>query len=228
MKWHPLISGVAVIAALSLGCATHCNADVVDRFGKLPRFFYDFTEPVREWGSVDFDSAAYLSEAIELQSLGEKQTVALLRELAKRKDGSKIVPLCRMLFVARKDRVFRAPAFGMPNNCPRSDGSYDWPLEPIAIVDGVPFLITNGYTIAGKPESGAQYLEYCVSECAWNPERFGMPSAQGLHEAYERLRGYTHFDAVVGKVWFPFFKSQIERPNSPQPQRSLPPGPPGP
>jgi hypothetical protein len=199
----------------------------------LPHFFYDY-DPLTvahekhekiediDWAPfmksasmpVDFDSAAYLSLAIEIQALGKEKAIVTLRDLAMRSDGTKVIPLCRLLFVAHEGRPFRAPAFGGPAECPRSDHGH-WPLEPIAIVDGVPFLITDGYVLAGWPESGASYLEYCISDCLWNPERFVMPTKEGFLDASDKICDYVRTTADNGAGWIKFLKSQIARPDQP-------------
>lgn len=189
------------LVGLFINLTSQCGAEVVTRFASLPPF-----------DDHGFNSAAYLRLAIEIQSLGEQRAVASMRELAKRKDNSKLIPLCRMLFVARQGRVFRAPWIGQPAACPRSDGA-GWPLEPIAIVDGVPFLITIGYELGGFPEPGGAYLEYCVAECTWNPERFVLHSRQGIHDAYKHLLALVHLNTDYERVWLPFLEAQVKEPN---------------
>ncbi|MDF9833138.1 hypothetical protein M2103_001360 [Ereboglobus sp. PH5-5] len=146
-------------------------AEIEELFAELPPLFHNYSEKTKEQSEVSFDPKGYMKLAVALQKQGEEHAVSVLRKLAKRSDGSKVVALCRMLFVARKDGAFRAPMWGAPDSLPREDGK-PWPLEPIAIINDIPFLVTMGYDIAGKPESASDYVEYCIAECEWNKRNY--------------------------------------------------------
>src|SRR5262249_46829341 len=102
----------------------------------------------------------------------------------------RVIVLCRMLFTARPGSEFRRPRlgvssfgrFGFPGQ------TEDWLLEPIALVDGVPFLIVNGYQVAGLQEPGPAYLHYCFAECDWSDYRFRPKSQADKAQALETIR----------------------------------------
>ena len=126
------------------------------------------------WGfTSDFRASHFLGEAARLQKLGAPAREAALRELARKsnKRASDIFPLCRMLFEAREGKEFRRPLIGGADFVGNSDYA-DWPLEPIALCQGVPILIVTGYILAGVPELPSMYLEYCFETCKWREERF--------------------------------------------------------
>ena len=110
--------------------------------------------------------------AVHLQSLDVPAREARLRELS-RDPGlvDDFFPLCRMLFEARPEAEFRRPLISLPWFAGGTDFK-DWPLEPITIYRGLPLSIVRGYELAGYPESPQQYLEYCLSKCAWRRQEF--------------------------------------------------------
>lgn len=154
----------------------------------------------------EFKSRAYLALVVELQALGPEEAGRLLRQWSGREDGMKVIPLCRMLFVAREGGVFRGPRLGWGNSCPREDRA-DWPLEPIAVVEGIPFLVSPRHPRMEKAETGREYLEYCLGECDWAKERFTLPGNEAFEAAHRTLC------ALVGGsrkgVWSLYFKQQI-------------------
>lgn len=154
----------------------------------------------------EFNSRAYLALAVELQALGPTEAGRFLHQWSGREDGVKVIPLCRMLFVAREGRVFRGPKLGWGNSCPREDKA-DWPLEPIALVDGIPFLVSPRHPRMDKAETGREYLDYCLSECDWSRQRLLVPGNEAFEAALRNLC------ALVGGsrkgVWSLYFKQQI-------------------
>src|SRR5436190_287734 len=83
----------------------------------------------------------YLATAAKLQALDQKKAIEQLRTLANDpKEGQKVFALCRMLFTNKPGAEFQSPALGAPVFLAGSNYA-DWPLQPIVLVDGVPFYI---------------------------------------------------------------------------------------
>ena len=103
----------------------------------------------------DFQSDAfkvdpYLRAAAALQGMDkDKATETLLALAREEKDGKRVIVLCRMLFTSKAGGEFRRPALGAAAFLGGTTYA-DWPLEPIELVDGVPFLITRGYALEGS------------------------------------------------------------------------------
>ncbi len=172
------------------------------RFGALSPWYS--VGPEARMG--EFHARAYLSLAVELQALGPAEAGRLLRQWSEREDGVKVIPLCRMLFVAREGGSFRGPKLGWGNSCPREDKA-DWPLEPIALVDQIPFLVCPRYARLEKVETGREYVDYCLSECDWGKHRFVMPAEEAFVEAQRKLSGLV--GGTRKGVWSLYFKQQI-------------------
>ncbi|WP_277509550.1 hypothetical protein [Ereboglobus sp. PH5-5] len=184
-------------------------AEIEELFAELPSFFHNYSEKAKEQSEVSFDSKGYMKLASALQKQREEHAVPMLRKLAKRPDGSKVAALCRMLFVARKDGVFRAPMWGAPDSLPRPDGK-KWPLEPIAIMQGVPVLVTRGHALAGKVESAESYIEYCVAECDWRTQQFYTAKQRVIELAIAKiLIDISPEGPWINQDWINFVQTQV-------------------
>lgn len=143
-----------------------------------------------------FKAHPYIRAAAVLQGLGRTRACRVLARLAAREAAAdagtyRAVVLCRMLFVAKPGGQFRGPAVGAPSLLgePWFAGTQDsdWPLYPIALSDGAPFLICWGYTLGGYPESSEGYLDYCMSQCAWSDFHFSLKTAPQEEQALQDL-----------------------------------------
>lgn len=141
--------------------------------------------PDFQYGTYKVDP--YIQVASDLQALGKESAVKKMRDYAQAiEHDKKIIILCRMLFSAKPNSEFRRPRIGAPAFIGKTDYS-DWPLEPIEIVDGVPFLIVTGYMLGGMPEPAEMYLDYCLQNCEWNTFRYEMKNEQMKREALKKF-----------------------------------------
>lgn len=152
----------------------------------------------------------YIQDAIRLQAQGKARAFASLATMARQKGQMhKIYTLCRMLFTNRKGTEFRRPRIGGAAFLGRTDYS-DWPLEPIEIVDGVPFLISRGYMLGGEPEYPDMYLDYCFKSCEWGGTKFTIKSEEEKQMALKRLLESTKWKAPLNQHEKQFLSDQIK------------------
>jgi hypothetical protein len=152
----------------------------------------------------------YISAAIRLQSLSQDEALSELRSMAtdrQLEDG--VVILCRMLFTSRPDSDFRRPGLGGPA-FKGGTNKTDWPLEPIEILDGIPFLITQGYILGGKREPAKMYLQYCVDNCDWSTTRFETKTDSQLMDALHHLVSAPKWLAPLSEYDIQFFRDQLK------------------
>jgi len=100
--------------------------------------------------------------------------------------GSEVFILCRMLFTERPGSAFRGPMIGGASFFGGTQNT-DWPRVPIELVDGIPFLITGGYVLAGRAETPSNYLEYCETNCDWSRFRFKNKTSTDKLSALDKL-----------------------------------------
>ena len=91
--------------------------------------------------------------------------------------------LCRMLFKAAEGETFREPMLGQSVHV--TDGQ--WPLSPIKMQNGVPFVIAAAYNLGGTPESPLSYLIYCLVACEWSGHEYEPATRQEIAQAAEAL-----------------------------------------
>ncbi len=142
-----------------------------------------------------FRCQAYLELAEAIQALPKKDAEKQLREWAgSGKYSDEIVILCSMLFVGRDGAAIpTATKVGhFQGDSPGNFSSWrgigtsngpDWPDWPVALVDGIPFLIAADYnpflfewggawSAEPGPQLAAVYLEFCLTQAQWTTHRY--------------------------------------------------------
>ncbi len=151
----------------------------------------------------------YLKAAIYLQSKGEQDAISLLKDAAANYQyENQIIVLCRMLFEKKENGEFRRPMIGGAAFFGATDYD-DWLKEPIEIVDGIPFLITSGYSLAGKAESAAAYLAYCEDNCQWNEIVYTLPSQDEKEGALKKILELDKWVEPLSQYDVQFFSDQL-------------------
>lgn len=180
------ISSVFLVCLFVVGSSLSGEATPRRRAAARPERFTD-----------DFRISRYLQLASDFQALKPDARIRRLRELARDPDlSTEIFPLCRMLFRARDGENFRAPRLGGPGFVGGTRGG--WPLEPIALFEGVPILVVHGYGLGGLAEPATMYLDYCLQSCRWSDSRYVPKSAPVLRAVVERfIAGHPEVAAVA-------------------------------
>lgn len=152
---------------------------------------------------------ALIDEVIKVQEMNPEKAKEYLVSLSKSISGNDyFFFLCRMLFKKVEGGSFRAPFLGEAIFLGGTSQA-DWPLSPIEIVDGIPFLVVKGYTLKGRPESKSAYLEYCLEKCAWNDLRFKKVTFEEKRVALDKLISSERLRGKLSEIEERFLKSQI-------------------
>jgi hypothetical protein len=167
----------AIVLAMSIACGRAGHASYSQ--GSLT------LEP--EFSPERFKSETFIRLAIQLQALGREKAELRLHEIARNEytPGMAII-LSRMLFKKRPGEQFTRPSIGGALFMGGTDYS-DWPLEPIELVDDVPFVISRGYFIAGRPENDDEYVRYCETHADWSDLQYEVPTKQQEQAALAKL-----------------------------------------
>ncbi len=159
----------------------------------------------------------YLRAAVSLQSMGRERALKILKALAANDQDARVIVLCRMLFVEnlRRGTAFRQPGLGRPSfvggEPTWNDGvHWGWPLEPIALVEGVPFLVVRGYLLGGARQSSADYLAFCVAKCDWSGYRFKLKSPDEKKAALEAFRSLPQVQGKLDRWDVEFLEAQLK------------------
>lgn len=152
----------------------------------------------------------YIRAAAALQEMGKDKAGETLSKLARgRKHDNQVIVLCRMLFTCKAKGEFRRPGIGAAHFLGGTDYS-DWLLEPIELVDGVPFLITRGYDLAGYAEPAESYVKYCLRNGDWSSTRFKRKDDQEKQKALKKLLASPKWKARLEDTETAFLSSQIK------------------
>jgi len=169
----------------------------------------------------------YIQAAAALQAAGKEAAAEKLLALARSSTGSafenreKIPILCRMLFTPRPGADFERPALGGPqflgSDTPFAHGTVNlifrkWPLEPIELVDEVPFAVVTGYFYEGFWSSNCiqSYVRYCMDKCEWSSVRFTTKTKQQKEIALQKLLASPKWQRPVEAWEKKFLRKQIE------------------
>ena len=78
------------------------------------------------------------------------------------------------------------------------------------MVDGVPFLIVEGYILGGVAESPELYLDYCLKECAWGATEFKPRTGTDKKKALEALLASKRWKKPLTEYEGEFLSAQIK------------------
>jgi hypothetical protein len=140
-----------------------------------------------------------------LQAMGQKRAEQYMLDCADKNlnGGGQLYVLCRMLY---------ANAPWPPMGRPQSFGGttyFDWPLTPIEIVDGVPFLIAEGHFVLGAPEPPSTYINYCMTNCVWNTFSYRKKSNEELAFALNKLLSSSKWKQPLSPAEKEWLSAQI-------------------
>lgn len=148
---------------------------------RLPHFYVALTN------SEKYRVKPYIAAAVAFQTMGRPKAEKQMMEYAKKGwDSDGVFILCRMLYVKRPSSKFEGPGLGLPVFIGGTDWK-DWPLNPIHIQNGIPFLIATDYALYGEPPNPTTYLEYCITNCDWNSFSYENKNDQELQSALKDM-----------------------------------------
>jgi hypothetical protein len=163
---------------------------------------------------VQYRIDPYLAAVQSFQTMGKEKALVKLQEFAAKDKatyctGTQI--LCRMLFKAKEGSSFRSARLGSGRKI-GSTTLADWPLEPITIVDGVPFKVTVGFakSVSRPLERASDYVDYCIEECDWNTYKFTPKSIKEKRDALDKLLSTPKLKGKVSDRDQEFLEKQIE------------------
>jgi hypothetical protein len=162
----------------------------------------ELPDPYR--GESKYKVDPYIAAAAKLQAAGRDKAIATLHQ-GGRLDSA--IVLSRMLFTAKPNKEFRRPMLGAAVFLGGTTYK-DWPLEPIEVVDGIPFLVVWGYILFGQRED--DYPDYCVRECNWNSAVYKPKSAEEKKKALRKLLASPKWKKPLSGAEKAFLTAQIK------------------
>lgn len=160
--------------------------------------------------TVTFKIDRHLGEAITIQRLGREAGVQRLRKLSKALGSDvNVLLLCRMLYKNSAGADFRPPGSGATKFLGGTSPD-DWPLEPIELVDGVPFVVAMDGSLAGALERDEVYLDYCETNCVWSDFQYALKTAKEERVALAKLLGSSRWKRTLRQEEVDYLSGQIQ------------------
>ena len=111
----------------------------------------------------DYRTSDLVRVVNSLRRIGKEKSLRLLwkyNESSDRDRVDRIVLVCQSLFVNKQS--WRTPSLGEPVSIMQQEHIKKFPSFPLAISEGVPFLVVEGYRIGGmRAENADQLLQQC-------------------------------------------------------------------
>jgi len=157
-----------------------------------------------------FRGLYYLELAEALQAMPRAESESQLKAWAESGNYEReVVILCVMLFINQDGgplkRAFRLNFFGFSHAAVSITNGYglgatkaeDWPDWPLAMVDGVPFLLAANFAAPYSgpwvhqteppPPLALNYLKYCVAEGHWTTHTYSTVNMAVRQQALDKL-----------------------------------------
>ena len=93
-------------------------------------------------------------------------------------------------------RPIRRPLFGALTLPYKSMPLSRWPKYPLAIQDGVAFVLSEGYMLGGMPEHPGQYIAHCRKHGTFRRTPFTIPDRPTASRALEKLLRSPRWKAI--------------------------------
>jgi len=136
--------------------------------------------------------------------------------------------LCLLIYDPKPNEGLPIPWFGGPQFPSIENHRYDkvnaylpgWPRFPLAESKDVPFLVVFSYTLAGKSEPGADYLNRCPSFGIFRTKPYSVPTYGQAQDALTALVSSSEWKALSWEKYphqmysdmeLPFLQGQVDR-----------------
>jgi len=144
-----------------------------------------------------FNAVALAQAANHYIGLGEVEAIKALKALEE--DHSKAIDrgfhtnerigwICRIVFQGTKGKPLRQPLYGGLSLPYLTMPLERWPLYPVAESDGVFFVLSEGYMLAGVAERASDYIDYCSANGDFRKTKVKIPTHDEAVSAFDSLK----------------------------------------
>jgi len=183
---------------------------LIQQFSASGTTMFDMSGKLSIAGESGYKVDNCIDALATLQTLGKDKAGAILQRYAKDPQHSAmVIVLCRLLFTAKAQGEFRPPNLGRARLLGGTSISA-WPLAPVAVVDGVPFLIAQGYDREGRAELTESYVRYCLDNCDWSSVRYKPKEDPEKQQALEKLLASPKWKVKLDDAEKKFLSSQVD------------------
>lgn len=207
---HRVLIQLSCLLAMLVGCTPSSKNQNTDKVGVKAVTTLELRS-LPELACGYYRATPYIEMAVQLQKMGRDEACKwLLKEMNSKPHTNggwsveyshQMAVLGRMLFTNVGPARLGVPAY-LPGE--------PWKTEPIEVVDGVPFAIVSGHTLGGLPDSGKNYLNYCMTYGGWNSFQFEIKTDKQKREALGNLLALTKWKRSLEDHELECLRKQIE------------------
>ena len=210
MLWHSLSKGMMThktrsVLARVVVTAGICALGVVGMLCWRVRSRVDPSDWPRWPPRMDYSPKRMAMCANRFIAMGEEEAYKRLHDAAlDDADGSSLYLLCLALYGGDSDKPLRCPIVGfLFIDCFESADGRDWPALPLVVIDDIPFAVrpTRGF-LAGVPESGRSYLDYCRANGRFRRRPYRIPTREEASKAVDAF--------LASEKWKKIEKKQLD------------------
>jgi hypothetical protein len=184
-----------LVAIATFIAATPCQAEIPKLFREKEFTCVTLAEAVNQYIGLGEEAAAKEFDSIvpdqksEFKLSGESGFTLKTR----------VAWVCRIVFQPKENEPLRPPLYGALRLPWNSMPLKSWPLYPISASGSTYFVLSEGYTLAGKAENPKEYLKYCRAEGRFRKQPVPIPSRAQAMKDLERLRKSEAWKAIKWK-----------------------------
>lgn len=162
-------------------------------------------DPLRILEAKTISSHDLVTGANALIAMGKEQAVQTLKARLKASgedpyslgsQGERMSWLCRLIFEGTRGTPLRQPLFGGTGLPYKSMPLTTWPRYPLAVEAGVPFVLSEGYVLAGMGEPAFKYLEFCATNGRFRTRPYPVPTRASATAAWKALTTSKRWKAL--------------------------------
>jgi hypothetical protein len=158
-----------------------------------------------------FKCDTFIKAAADLQALGEDGAIKFLSSLAPtRLELVTETILCNMLFEPPPRSNSRGPRFTAAKYMGETNEA-QWPLEPIELVDGVPFLVVKAGSWTGglSEDAAALTVQWFVDNWRWRAMKYVSKTQAEKESALTKLKASMKWVRPLADDEWRFLADQV-------------------
>lgn len=200
------MKSIALLVAFAcVGCV---SPDTVSAEPPSPQTVHLGEEVPRLFKARNYNSATLAEAANYYIELGEaraiKELKALEEDFGESMDrgfnrNERIGWVCRIVFQGTNGKPLRQPFYGALRLPYLTMPVERWPLFPVAESDGVFFVLSEGYMLAGVAERASDYIDYCSATGDFRAKKIKMPTQEEAVKAFDTLKKAKRWTMIKWK-----------------------------
>ncbi|HEV8058925.1 MAG TPA: hypothetical protein VGP68_03585 [Gemmataceae bacterium] len=113
--------------------------------------------------------------------------------------NSRLSWMCRILYEPKGINPLRPPGFGALSLPQLTMPLSRWPLYPLVLSGNTYFVLADGYSLGGRPETLEEYLAYCQANGKFRNKPVALPDRNSALKDFDLLTKSENWKAIKWK-----------------------------